>query len=64
MQASGAKFEIRPSLADCWTVIAPDGQTEEMENFAAAIAMLDIWIGEYRCKLMGQAKMSGTVARA
>lgn len=47
-----------------WVVIAPNEQVEHMATFEEAISMMDIWINEIRCKLIGQQRIAQGVARA
>lgn len=48
----------------CWVVIAPNEQVEHMATFEEAISMMDVWINEIRCKLIGQQRIAQGVARA
>lgn len=64
MQADSGKFAVRQHPEYGWAVYSPDGELEELDTFTGAIEMLDIWIAEYRCKLMGRAKIAGAIARA
>lgn len=60
------KFAVRRDWYDFsrWLVVAPGGQTEVLDNFPDAIAMLDLWIEECRCRIVGRERSHRDIARA